>query len=72
MHSDPNFRFEELTAISNGYTILLQESTDMLGELKGVINANGLSMTDHERMDIVNYVYDRLKNKLLEKMGRKK
>ena len=62
MLSDPNFRYEELTAISNGYTMLLQGSADMLLELKGVVNVNGLSMTDHERMDIINYVYDRLLN----------
>ncbi len=62
MLSDPHFRYEELVAISNGYTILLQESADMLLEMKDVVNVNGLSMTDHERMDIINYVYDRLKN----------
>jgi ppGpp synthetase/RelA/SpoT-type nucleotidyltranferase len=62
MLSDPNFRYEELTAISSGYTILLQESADMLLEMKDAVNVNGLSMTDHERMDIINYVYDRLKN----------
>jgi len=62
MLSDPSFRFEELVTISNGYTILLQQSVDMLLEMKDVVNVNGLSMTDHERMDIINYVYDRLKN----------
>ena len=62
MLSDPHFRFEELVAISNGYTVMLQEGADMLKELKDVVNSNGLSMTDHERMDIINYVYDRLKN----------
>jgi ppGpp synthetase/RelA/SpoT-type nucleotidyltranferase len=62
MLSDPNFRYEELITIANGYTILLQGSADMILELKDVVNVNGLSMTDHERMDIINYVYDRLKN----------
>jgi hypothetical protein len=62
MLSDPHFSFDELTAISDGYTLLLQQSADMLLELKGVVNVNGLSMTDAERMDIINYVYDRLKN----------
>jgi hypothetical protein len=62
MLSDPHFRYEELIAIANGYTILLQESANMILELKDVVNINGLSMTDHERMDIINYVYDRLKN----------
>jgi phage-related tail protein len=62
MLSDPHFRYEELTAISNGYTMLLGESADMIKELKDVVNVNGLSMTDHERMDIINDVYERLRN----------
>jgi len=62
MLSDPHFRYEELMAISNGYTIMLQESADMIKELKDVVNVNGLSMTDHERMDIINYVYERLRD----------
>ena len=61
MLSDPHFRYEELIAISNGYTVLLQESADMLLEMKDVVNVNGLSMTDAERKDIINYVYDRLR-----------
>jgi len=61
MLSDPHFNFDELVAISNGYTRLLQESADMLSELKEVVNINGLSMTDAERMDIINYVYERLR-----------
>ena len=61
MLADPHFRAEELTAIAFGYTKLLQESADMLLELKDVVNVNGLSMTDSERMDIVTKVYDRLK-----------
>jgi hypothetical protein len=62
MLSDPHYRYEELVTISNGYTILLQESADMLLEMKDVVNVNGLSMSDHERMDIINYTHDRLKN----------
>lgn len=61
MLKDPYFTFEELAAISNGYTMLLQESADMIQEIKGVVHANGLSMTDHERIDIINDVYERLK-----------
>ena len=62
MLSDPHFDFEELVAISNGYTILLNESADMLLEMKDVVNINGLSMTDAERMNIITNVYDRLKS----------
>lgn len=61
MMADPNYRIEELTAIAFGYTKLLQEGADMLLELKDVVNVNGLSMSDSERMDIINYVHDRLK-----------
>lgn len=61
MLSDPHFRFEELISIAFGYTKLLEESADMLAELKDVVNINGLSMTDAERMDIINKVYDRLR-----------
>jgi len=62
MLSDPHFRQNELVAISKGYTVLLRESADMLMELKNVVNENGLSMTDAERMDIVNNVYENLRN----------
>lgn len=62
MLADPHFRYEELTAISNGYTVLLKESADMLLELKDVVNINGLSMTDAERMDIINYVHGHVKH----------
>jgi len=62
MLSDPYFNYDELVTISNGYTLMLQESADMIQELKDVVNVNGLSMNDHERMDIINSVYDRLKD----------
>ena len=61
MMAEPNFRVEELTAIAFGYTKLLQESADMLLELKDVVNVNGLSMTDSERMDIITRVHDRIR-----------
>ena len=61
MMQDPHYSFEELAAISNGYTMLLSEAADMILEIKDVVNVNGLSMTDAERMQLVNYVYDKLK-----------
>jgi hypothetical protein len=62
MLEDPHFRFEELSAIASGYSALLQESADMLLELKDVVNENGLSMTDSERMQLINGVYAQVKN----------
>ncbi|KAB4253864.1 DUF4141 domain-containing protein [Bacteroides uniformis] len=60
MLSDPYFTPEELSAIAVGYTILLEESADVLTDLKTVVNENGLSMNDKERMDIVDRCYSRV------------
>jgi hypothetical protein len=62
MLADPNFRYEELIAISNGYAMMLSQSANMLLEMRDVVNINGLSMTDAERMGIISYVYERLRN----------
>jgi len=60
--SDTNFKEAEVTAIGNGYAILLNESTDLLAEVKEIISASSLSMSDSERMDIIDRVYIRVKN----------
>ena len=46
MLRDGNFRPEELSAIAFGYTKLLEESNEVLTELKNVVNITTLSMTD--------------------------
>ena len=53
MLRDGNFRPEELSAIAFGYTKLLEESNEVLTELRNVVNITTLSMTDKERMDVV-------------------
>ena len=57
MTGDPNFTVEELSAIAFGYNKLLKESSDLLLDLKEVTTATGLSMTDKERLDIINRIY---------------
>jgi len=60
--NDENFSESEVTAIGNGYGILMMESTDMINELKEIISSsNGFSMTDAERMAIIDLVYNKLK-----------
>ena len=49
MLRDDSFTVEELGAIAFGYTKLLEESNDVLTELKNVVNITTLSMTDKER-----------------------
>ena len=58
MLSDDNFTVEELGSIAFGYTKLLEESNGILRELKDVVNLTTLSMTDKERMDVVDSAYN--------------
>lgn len=57
MIQDENFTLEELGAIAFGYTKLLQESSKLLLDLKGIVNASSLSLTDKERIDVIDGVY---------------
>ena len=61
MMNDPNFSPEELVAIANGYSALLNESVELLKELKQIINLSSLSLNDKERIDIINRVYKEVK-----------
>lgn len=61
MINDPNFSAQELSAIANGYSALLNESTELLKELKQIITASSLSLNDKERMDIIDRVYKEVK-----------
>ena len=46
MLADPNFTPDELSAISFGYAKLMSESSDVLQDLKNVVNVTGMSLTD--------------------------
>ena len=61
MMRDPNYSVEELGAIAFGYTKLLEESNGVLKELKDVVNITTLSMSDKERMDVVDRCYNSVK-----------
>lgn len=61
MMSDPNYSIEELNAIAEGYAILLEESNLVLQELQNVVNITTLSLADKDRMDVVNYAYDTIR-----------
>lgn len=62
MLRDENYTAEELSAIAFGYTKLLEESNNVLKEMKDVVNITTLSMTDKERMDVVYRCYNRVRN----------
>ncbi len=63
MLADPNFTANELAAISTGYARLLEEGGALVTELKNIVTgSNGLSLSDKERMEVIDDVY----NKMLE------
>ncbi len=62
MMNDPNFTPQELAAIANGYSILLNESTALLKELKQIVSSSSLSLNDKERMDIIDRVHKEVKD----------
>jgi len=61
MLNDPNFSARELTSIAKGYSALLGESTELLKELKQIVTSSSLSLSDKERMDIIDRVYKEVK-----------
>lgn len=62
MLTDENYTPDELSAIASGYAKMLEESSAMLNEMKTVVIATGLSMTDKERMDVIDRVYRDVRN----------
>jgi hypothetical protein len=63
MVGDPNFTANELAAISTGYAKLLEEGGALVTDLRNIVTgSNGLSLSDMERMDAVDQIY----NKMLE------
>ena len=61
MLTDPNFTSAELSAIASGYTRILEEANGVLGDLKQVVNITTLSMTDKDRMDVVDNCHKEMK-----------
>jgi hypothetical protein len=62
MLSDPNFSADELVAISSGYAKLMEEGGALVTELKSIVtSSNGLSLSDAERMNVIDQVYNKMK-----------
>ncbi len=57
MMTDDNFTIEELSAIAFGYTKLLEESTEIIKELKTIVDVTSLQMSDMERMNMIDRCY---------------
>lgn len=61
MIADENFSVKELNAIALGYAKLLEQSSAVLTELKTVTSATGLSMSDAERMSVIDRIYNEVR-----------
>lgn len=62
MIQDDNYELEELTSIGIGYALLLDEANEVLKELQNVINVTTLSLSDKDRMDVVEDCYQKVKH----------
>ena len=61
MVNDQNFTPNELAAISTGYARLLEEGGALVTELKNIVTgSNGLSLSDKERMEVIDDVYHKM------------
>jgi hypothetical protein len=61
MVADPSFTVDELAAISAGYAKLMEEGGASITDLKNIVTGgNGLSMSDKERMDVIDQIYNRM------------
>lgn len=61
MMNDKNYSVEELGEIATGYTKILSESSVLLDELQNVIMATDMSMTDKDRLDLIDRIYYSMK-----------
>lgn len=61
MLSDTNFRPTELAAMASGYARLLELSGESIKELKAIVQNGSFSMNDKERMDMINAIYEQVK-----------
>jgi PBP1b-binding outer membrane lipoprotein LpoB len=57
-----HFSAAEITAMNEVYSSLWEDLTDMLEEVLTVTTVSSLSMTDRERMQVIDAVYERVKH----------
>lgn len=57
MVGDENFTPVELAAIAAGYARIIEESAGELKELQDIVNPTDMSLTDKDRIDVVQRVY---------------
>ena len=61
MLADENFTPAELAAIATGYAKIIEEAAGELKELQDIVNPTDMSLTDKDRIDVVERVYGTLR-----------
>ena len=59
---DDNFSASELAAIATGHARIIEESAGELKELQDIVNPTDMSLTDKDRIDVVERVYGVLRH----------
>ena len=62
MLTDENYTQRELEAIAFGYNNIMKKSSASVAGLKNIINPTGMSMTDKERLDLIERVYREMRH----------
>ena len=62
MLTDGNYTQRELEAIAFGYNNIMKKSSASVAGLKDIINPTGMSMTDKERLDLIERVYREMRH----------
>ena len=62
MLTDGNYTQRELEAIAFGYNNIMKKSSASVPGLKDIINPTGMSMTDKERLDLIERVYREMRH----------
>jgi hypothetical protein len=62
MLTDGNYTQRELEAIAFGYNNIMKKSSASVAGLKNIINPTGMSMTDKERLDLIERVYREMRH----------
>ena len=62
MLTDGNYTQRELDAIAFGYNNIMKKSSASVAGLKDIINPTGMSMTDKERLDLIERVYREMRH----------
>lgn len=58
--SNPLYKTDEISAITFGYSKILEKCASALADLKSIVGTSRVSMTDKERLDVIERCHDKM------------